>query len=55
MEMVDSKRGLEPRFYELSPKKYKEFVAVLEQPAKPDPRLQELFARPQRIRRETDD
>lgn len=27
------------------------FVAVLDEPARPDPRLVELFARPQRIRR----
>lgn len=30
---------------------WEQFVAVLDEPARPDPRLVELFARPQRIRR----
>jgi uncharacterized protein (DUF1778 family) len=39
------------RSFVLDPTRWNEFVGLLDQPARPDPRLVELFARPQRITR----
>lgn len=39
------------RIFLLDAKAWDEFVALLDRPVRPDPRLVELFARPQRIAR----
>lgn len=39
------------RTFALDEATWDEFVALLDQPARPDPRLVELFSRPQRISR----
>lgn len=39
------------RHFVLDEETWDEFVALVDQPARPDPRLVELFARPQRIER----
>jgi len=39
------------REFSLDEPTWKAFVALLDEPARPDPRLVELFARPQRIER----
>ena len=39
------------RHFVLDEETWDEFVALVDQPARPDPRLLELFARPQRIER----
>jgi uncharacterized protein (DUF1778 family) len=39
------------RDFVLDPESWDEFVALLDEPARPDPRLVELFDRPQRIER----
>ncbi|HTN99612.1 MAG TPA: DUF1778 domain-containing protein [Microthrixaceae bacterium] len=39
------------RFFALDEKTWNEFLALLDAPVRPDPRLVELFTRPQRISR----
>ncbi|MGB3411123.1 MAG: DUF1778 domain-containing protein [Microthrixaceae bacterium] len=39
------------RSFVLDEAKWSEFISLLDSPARPDPRLVELFSRPQRIKR----